>query len=398
MKEGRRKKKDERYELNLLERVPSRTLLFRWCRSNAAGVGLVVALSNPTSVLAASEAQQTTGLRVGDRVRIEAESTTLHARCDAGSPVRAKLLRRDVVAIEGFVDGWVTVRDQASGARGCLRRTALELGPTLPADPQKPGASPKEMPAPGRRPLPPPRPSRPVRVSGYGHAGSLSFAASRSFDAILDTSSGPVFGGGGQVAFQRGFLRNVFFGVDVTRFRDTGERVFVNNGEVFKLGIPTTITVTPIEFTAGYRFVFGPRKPRVPPAKPPPPRKLEVGQTKPGTPDPQPGKPPAKPTAKAPPDASGGFRLVPYAGGGIGSVQYTEESAFAAPGENIDDRFTSYHALGGVEIPIWRWIGVAVEGHYRWVPDALGVAGVSDAFNETNLGGATFRVKFGVGF
>jgi hypothetical protein len=362
-------------------------------------MALAAALTCPTSLHAANGAQQTTGLRVGDRVRIETESATLHARCDAGSPVRAKLFRRDLVAIEGFVDGWVTVRDQASGARGCLRRTALELGPTLPADPRKPGASPapREVPAPGRRPPPSRVPSRPVRVSGYGHAGSLSFSASRSFDAILDTSSGPVFGGGGQVAFQRGFLRNVFFGVDVTRFRDTGERVFVNNGEVFKLGIPTTITVIPIEFTAGYRFVFGPRTRRVPPAKPPP-RKLEIGQTKPGTREPQPGKPPAKPVGKAPPDGSGGFRLVPYAGGGIGSVQYKEESSFAAAGENVDDRFTSYHVLGGVEIPIWRWIGVAVEGHYRWVPDALGVAGISDAFNETNLGGATFRVKFGVGF
>ena len=33
-------------------------------------------------------------------------------------------------------------------------------------------------------------------------------------------------------------------------------------------------------------------------------------------------------------------RLVPYVGGGIGSYQFTEESEFADPDENVDERFT----------------------------------------------------------
>ena len=37
-----------------------------------------------------------------------------------------------------------------------------------------------------------------------------------------------------------------------------------------------------------------------------------------------------------------------------------------------------------------------VEGQYRSIKDALGEGGVSDVFGETNLGGAVFRVMFGV--
>ena len=63
----------------------------------------------------------------------------------------------------------------------------------------------------------------------------------KSFDAILGTTSGPVVGGGGQVAVLAGPLRNVFFQVDFSQFEETGERVFVSGGEVFRLGIRKTI-------------------------------------------------------------------------------------------------------------------------------------------------------------
>ena len=39
-----------------------------------------------------------------------------------------------------------------------------------------------------------------------------------------------------------------------SRFKKTGQRAFVNNGQTFPLGIPLTATITPIEFSAGYRF------------------------------------------------------------------------------------------------------------------------------------------------
>jgi opacity protein-like surface antigen len=194
-----------------------------------------------------------------------------------------------------------------------------------------------------------------LEVAAFAEFGSLSFAASRSFDAVLGSSSGRVLGGGGEMTFVRGRLRGVFVRVDASRFRETGERVFVSQGQVFELGIPLTVTVTPIELTGGYRFTFRSRG----------------------------GEP---------------FPLVPYAGLGIGTVQYQEESSFAEAGDDVDERFTSYHVLGGVDVPIWRWLAVGVEGHYRWVPDGLGASGVSREFNETNLGGATIRAKVGVRF
>jgi hypothetical protein len=214
--------------------------------------------------------------------------------------------------------------------------------------------APSQTPGTRRAPAAPSR-GRLVETSLFGHIGSLSFAARESFDAVLGSASGRVVGGGGEVRFVRGRLNGVFVRVDASRFRERGERAFVFDGQVFGLGIPMTVTVTPVEFSGGYRYVHR---------------------------------------------RSGGrsFPIVPYGGIGVGTVQYREESSFAEPGENVNDWFTSYHAFGGVEVRIWRWIGVGVEGHYRSVPDGLGQGGISEEFNETNLGGATVRVLLGVTF
>ena len=64
----------------------------------------------------------------------------------------------------------------------------------------------------------------------------------------------------------------------------------------------------------------------------------------------------------------------------------------------MDESFTSYHFLGGVEVPLWKFLGVGAEYHHRWVPDALGTGGVSAEFNETDLGGGTFRFRVIFGF
>jgi hypothetical protein len=52
--------------------------------------------------------------------------------------------------------------------------------------------------------------------------------------------------------------------------------------------------------------------------------------------------------------------------------------------------------FGGVEFGAWKWVTVGAEAQYRSVPDAIGEAGVSAAFDETDLGGFTFRIMFGV--
>jgi opacity protein-like surface antigen len=197
-------------------------------------------------------------------------------------------------------------------------------------------------------------PVRPVRVAVFGTAGVFSATAKDTFTAILDTRSGTDLGAGAQIALQTGMLRGLFVQVDASRFEETGQRVFVDDREVFPLGIPLTIGLTPIEVSAGYRFS---------------PMRRVRGGTVPS-------------------------RFAVFGGGGIGSVGYKESD----DSDTFDDRFTSYHVMGGADVTVWRMIQVGAEARYRVVSDALGGGGVSEAFNETDLGGTTIRVRFGVAF
>ena len=185
-----------------------------------------------------------------------------------------------------------------------------------------------------------------VALRGFADLGTQSFAAESSFKAVLGSSRGVVFGGGGEALLPRG----IFVSLHASRFRRTGERVFIFNDQTFKLGIPVTVTITPVELTGGYRF-------------------------------------------------SSGSRLIPYAGGGIGWHRYDESSAFADSNEDVDDRFTGFHLLGGVELRLARWVGTAVDAQWTRVPNALGqnANGVSSRFGESNLGGATYRLKVIIG-
>ena len=186
-----------------------------------------------------------------------------------------------------------------------------------------------------------------AQIRGFADVGSTSFAATQSFETILGTASGVVFGGGVEAVLPK----NIFVNVRASRFRKTGERVFVTeSGERFGLGIPTTITVTPIEFTGGYRF-------------------------------------------------DRGWRIVPYGGGGVGRHRYEEVSDFADEAEEVNESFTGYHVLGGAEFRLSQWLGAAGELQWATVPDALGsdANGVSSHFDETDLGGLTVRVKFVIG-
>lgn len=181
---------------------------------------------------------------------------------------------------------------------------------------------------------------------GFGDVGSTTFAAEKSFNAVLGSETGRVFGGGVEAVLPQ----RVFVNVRASRFREVGQRVFLFNGEQFDLGIPTTITVTPVELTGGYRFDFG-------------------------------------------------RRLVPYGGAGLGWHRYEETSRFADASENVNERFTGYHVVGGAEVRLVRWIGAAAEVQWATVPDALGddPNSVSHEFDESDLGGVTFRFKVVVG-
>jgi opacity protein-like surface antigen len=183
-------------------------------------------------------------------------------------------------------------------------------------------------------------------VRGFGDVGATTFTAADSFEAVLGSSSGTVFGGGIDVIERH----NVFATFRASRFRENGERVFRFNDEVFGLGTPVNVTVTPIELTGGYRF-------------------------------------------------DRGWRVVPYGGAGLSWHRYKETSQFATDAENVDETFNGYQVLGGAEVRIWRWLGAAGEVQWTAVPDALGQDpnGISSEFDETDLGGTTVRFKIVIG-
>ena len=180
---------------------------------------------------------------------------------------------------------------------------------------------------------------------GFVDGGSTTFTAKKSFTAIFGTDSGIVYGGGVE-----GVARNIFLNVRASRFKKTGERVFVFEGEEFRLGIPATVTITPIELNVGYRFDFG-------------------------------------------------SWVVPYAGVGAGWHQYAETSPFNEDSENVKETFSGYQVAGGAEFRLARWLGAAAEAQWSRVPDGLGQDdnSVSKTFEETDLGGTTFRVKIIIG-
>ena len=183
-------------------------------------------------------------------------------------------------------------------------------------------------------------------LRGFADFGATIFAAQQSFDAILGSSTGMQIGGGVEV----GLPRRLFVNLRASRFREQGSRVFLFEGRDFDLGIPTTVTVTPVQLTGGYR--------------------LPVWN-----------------------------RLVPYGGGGIGWYGFNETSEFASGDEDVDDWFTGFHLVGGAEVGLLRWLALGGELEWSSVPDAIGDDrnSVSHEFNESNLGGTTFRVKVIVG-
>ena len=169
-------------------------------------------------------------------------------------------------------------------------------------------------------------------------------AANKTFEAVFGQSLQQFWGGGVQVALRSGF----YVEVEASRFKKTGQRAFVFNGQAFRLGIPLSATIMPLELSAGYRFKVSPR-------------------------------------------------LLPYAGGGIARYSYTETSDFSDTGEDVDATHTGYLVLGGVEVRAHRWVGVSVDVQYTQVTGILGGAGVSKEFGESNLGGTAVRLKVLVG-
>jgi opacity protein-like surface antigen len=183
-----------------------------------------------------------------------------------------------------------------------------------------------------------------VGVAAYFAFDLDALAAQKSFDAVLGTSNLKGFGGGVDVL---NVWKGLFVRAVVTHARKQGNRAFVFNGEAIPLDVPITVSMTPVEIDGGWRFL----------------------------------------TAS---------RVMPYVGGGLLVIQYSEKSTFASSDENVSQTNRGVIAFGGVEVALSRWLMTGVEAQYRRVPNALGAAGVSQDFGETDLGGFTARVLLGI--
>ncbi len=190
-----------------------------------------------------------------------------------------------------------------------------------------------------------------ISVRPFLEVADERFAAEHSFDATFGQSAEPFYGGGVQVTFRDRY----FVDLGASRFTKTGDQVFVNNGQVFHLGLPMTATITPVELVGGYRFHLRRRRRPIP-------------------------------------------WLVPYAGAGIGWYGYRQTSAFAEPSENVDTRKAGFLAAAGAEFRLHRYVGLAADVAYTHVPGILGSnPSVSFSFGENDLGGVAGRFRIIVG-
>lgn len=182
-----------------------------------------------------------------------------------------------------------------------------------------------------------------VMIRAFGQFGGSLFTAQDSFEAILESPFGTVIGGGAQVVFRRG----LFLQAGIERFEETGHRVIASGSQLFRTAIPNAVTITPIQVTVGYR----------------------------------------QPTRN---------RLAGYAGGGLG-WHVLEEDAPTLTSGSVREGHIGYHVGGGLELRVAPFIWLAGEVQWAGVPDGLGDTGIGAVFEETDLGGTTFRFKIIVG-
>jgi hypothetical protein len=180
-----------------------------------------------------------------------------------------------------------------------------------------------------------------LRGSLFVHFEGQAMKAKDSFDAV--TGSSTVTGLGIGLEAQN-IWRGLFIRVGTSKLSADGERVFVDEGDVFPLGIPIEITMKPIELAAGWRF---------------------------------------KPL--------GSRAVTPYAGMGPMFLKYKEESEGDASGESVNATYAGIALFGGIELPVWKKISAGAELGLRKVTvDSPG--GTMRLFGENDLGGLTFRV------
>ena len=272
-----------------------------------------------------------------DSVRVTRDKTTIW-RADAPSVALTVVAVGTVLEVVDRQGVWVRVRvPQSVGDPSVL---GLILASNTEA--VVPGGKPAPSGAGGQgsRAVQARRPPEPFLLRGFGELGYFQLAAKESFNAIFDKEATWLPGAGADAVWPSG----LFASAEVEWFTMRGERAFVLDDQVFRLGIEDVITVVPISMTVGYHF----------------------GRS---------------PMAR------------PYAGAGFGVFIYQEHADFADSGDDLSENFGSLHVLGGVDLVRRRRISTAVEGRYTWVRDSIGEGGVSAGFGETDLGGFTVKIK-----
>ena len=181
-------------------------------------------------------------------------------------------------------------------------------------------------------------------VRGYVTNGSTVFSSTESFEAITGESSKTGIGGGATVI---GLWRGLFADVGFSQQELDGQRVFVDAGTVYPLGIPVSIRLRPSDIAGGWRFFYG--------------------------------------------------RLSPYAGAGVSLMSYEETADFAESGDNVSESKNGALLLAGLDVAVIRWLHAGAEFRYRAVNGVLGDGGVSQIYGEDQLGGYAFAVRISVG-
>ena len=258
----------------------------------------------------------------------------------------------------------------AAAGHALAQGTGQKPAPQAPAPAKPATAKPSDRPG--------------LTVHGVVSFGLTSLASSRSFDAVAGTHSATTFGIGAEV---QNIWKNVFAGVSFAPMSLAGERVFLDSGTIYPLGIPVDISVNALDVVGGWRFVMKPKGAKPAPPKPgqKPASKDVAGQAKPGSAAAKPAQPPSK----AP-------RLVPFVAGGLSMVSYKESSQNSA-GEDVSQSASGFVFLGGVDYRVTKWIHVGGEIRYRAVTGVLGTGGVSKEYGEKSLGGWVVAARVSVG-
>jgi hypothetical protein len=189
----------------------------------------------------------------------------------------------------------------------------------------------------------------PARAQGFaldGQAGYYSLtSASKSANAVFGSAGGATYGGSLTYAFESGF----YLEGGARYFSKTGQRVFVASpsGPVFPLGFPLKMRLVPIFLNIGYRF--------------------------------------------------GGGVIVPYLAVGGSVTSFHEESTVAGQVFSEDSTKGGGQVLAGLEFGKGH-LRLAGEAAYAFVPNTVGLQGVSKVYGEKDLGGFSVVGKLILGF